>query len=161
DEEIITEGRVGWEVYKYYMTSIGLGNVFFFVCVVLINLSVLIGTQLWLDKWGNNNLSDSPNKRPTLYWIMSYFGWVVSEALTLGGAIGLSMVYMALRGSRYLHAAMLRPLVRAPMSFFDVTSSGKIVNRFSHDINSVDLELPLQVTNMLFISTMAISIFVF
>ncbi|KAG0351516.1 Canalicular multispecific organic anion transporter 1, partial [Mortierella sp. AD032] len=47
------------------------------------------------------------------------------------------------------------------MSFFDVTSSGKIVNRFSHDINSVDLELPLQFTNMLFITTMAISIFSF
>ncbi|KAG0248614.1 hypothetical protein BGZ95_007976, partial [Linnemannia exigua] len=133
----------------------------FFVMVILINLSVLIGTQLWLDKWGADNSSDSPDRRSNQYWIMSYFGWVVAGALTLGGAIGLSMVFMALRGARFLHAAMLRPLVRAPMSFFDVTSSGKIVNRFSHDINSVDLELPLQFTNMLFITTMAMSIFVF
>ncbi|KAG0277783.1 hypothetical protein BGZ97_009842, partial [Linnemannia gamsii] len=161
DDEIITEGRVGWEVYKYYMTSIGLSSVFIFVCVILINLSVLIGTQLWLGKWGDNNLSEPPIRRSTLYWIMSYFGWVIAGALTLGGAIGLSMVFMALRGSRFLHAAMLRPLVRAPMSFFDVTSSGKIVNRFSHDINSVDLELPLHFTNMLFIATMSLSIFVF
>ncbi|KAG0042021.1 hypothetical protein BGZ89_007104, partial [Linnemannia elongata] len=161
DEEITTEGRVGWEIYKYYMTSIGLGSVFIFVCVIIINLSVLIGTQLWLERWGDSNTMDSGITHSTLYWIMSYFGWVVAGALTLGGAIGLSMVFMALRGSRHLHAAMLRPLIRAPMSFFDVTSSGKIVNRFSHDINSVDLELPLHFTNMLFISTMSISIFVF
>ncbi|KAK5809909.1 hypothetical protein F5H01DRAFT_394469 [Linnemannia elongata] len=161
DEEITTEGRVGWEIYKYYMTSIGLGSVFIFVCVIIINLSVLIGTQLWLERWGDSNTMDSGVTHSTLYWIMSYFGWVVAGALTLGGAIGLSMIFMALRGSRHLHAAMLRPLIRAPMSFFDVTSSGKIVNRFSHDINSVDLELPLHFTNMLFISTMSLSIFVF
>ncbi|KAG9067481.1 hypothetical protein KI688_012264 [Linnemannia hyalina] len=161
DEEIIAEGRVGWEVYKYYMTSIGLGSVFIFVCAVLIDLSVLIGTQLWLERWGDSNSKDFGNNHSTLYWIMSYFGWVVAGALTLGCAIGLSMVFMALRGSRHLHAAMLRPLIRAPMSFFDITSSGKIVNRFSHDINSVDLELPLQFTNLLFLATMALSIFVF
>ncbi|KAK3840773.1 MAG: P-loop containing nucleoside triphosphate hydrolase protein [Linnemannia gamsii] len=161
DEEITSEGRVGWEVYKYYMSSIGFGSCIFFVLVILINLSALMGTQLWLDRWGADNSSDSPDRRSNQYWIMSYFGWVVAGALTLGGAIGLSMVFMALRGARFLHAAMLRPLVRAPMSFFDVTSSGKIVNRFSHDINSVDLELPLQFTNMLFITTMAISIFSF
>ncbi|KAG0044510.1 Multidrug resistance-associated protein 1, partial [Linnemannia elongata] len=111
DEEITTEGRVGWEIYKYYMTSIGLGSVFIFVCVILINLSVLIGTQLWLERWGDSNAKDSGVTHSTL--------------------------------------------------FFDVTSSGKIVNRFSHDINSVDLELPLHFTNMLFISTMSLSIFVF
>ncbi|KAF9122276.1 hypothetical protein BG015_005585, partial [Linnemannia schmuckeri] len=161
DEEITTKGRVGWDVYKYYMTSIGLGSVCIFVCVILINLSVLIGTQLWLGRWGSSNSSDSGNTHSTLYWIMSYFGWVVAGALALGGAIGLSMVHMALRGSRHLHNAMLRPLIHAPMSFFDVTSSGKIVNRFSHDINSVDLELPLQFINMLFIAIISLSIFVF
>ncbi|KAF9898349.1 hypothetical protein EC991_011499, partial [Linnemannia zychae] len=161
DEEIVSKGRVGWEVYKYYMTSIGIASCIVFILVILINLSVLIGTQLWLDGWGADNSRGDASKHSTQYWIMSYFGWVVAGAITLAGAIGLSMVFMALRGSRFLHAAMLRPLVRAPMSFFDVTSSGKIVNRFSHDINSIDLELPLQFTNMLFITIMAISIFAF
>ncbi|KAG0271705.1 hypothetical protein BGZ96_005663, partial [Linnemannia gamsii] len=161
DEEIITEGRVGWDVYKYYMTSIGYFNCFLFVLAVITDLSVLVGTQLWLEKWGSNNSSESSSTHSTLYWIMSYFGWVLAGAFTLGGAIYLSFVLMAIRGSRRLHAAMLRPMIRAPMSFFDVTSSGKIVNRFSHDTNSVDMELPFQCSNTLFIASMALSIFVF
>lgn len=53
DEEITTEGRVSWEVYSYYLTSTGLGSVFIFGCFILINLSVVIGTQLWLNRWGD------------------------------------------------------------------------------------------------------------
>ncbi|KAF9119616.1 hypothetical protein BG015_006282, partial [Linnemannia schmuckeri] len=165
DEEIITEGRVGWEVYKYYMTSIGLVSCAIFLLSTLTNLAVHIGTNLWLEKWGSNNENSAAALADKLhsnnYWIVTYFLWVLAGGVTLAGAIGLSMVIMAQRGSHYLHAAMLRPLVRAPMSFFDVTSSGKIVNRFSHDINAVDIELPLLFINMLFISTMAISIFIF
>ncbi|KAG0048489.1 hypothetical protein BGZ89_004587 [Linnemannia elongata] len=165
DEEIITEGRVGWDVYKYYITSIGLGSCAIFLLSTFVNLAVLLGTQIWLEKWGNSNEKATAGleaeSHSDTYWIFTYFAWVLAGGITLAGAIGLSMVFMAQRGSHFLHAAMLRPLVRAPMSFFDVTSSGKIVNRFSHDINAVDIELPLQFINMLFISTMAISVFVF
>ncbi|KAH7036509.1 hypothetical protein BKA57DRAFT_474957 [Linnemannia elongata] len=165
DEEIITEGRVGWDVYKYYITSIGLGSCAIFLLSTFVNLAVLLGTQIWLEKWGNSNEKATAGleaeSHSDTYWIFTYFAWVLAGGFTLAGAIGLSMVFMAQRGSHFLHAAMLRPLVRAPMSFFDVTSSGKIVNRFSHDINAVDIELPLQFINMLFISTMAISVFVF
>ncbi|KAF8935585.1 hypothetical protein BGZ47_009878 [Haplosporangium gracile] len=165
DEEVIAEGRVGWEVYKYYLTSIGLVSCAIFLLSTLVNLAVLIGTNLWLEKWGSNNENSAAalteKSHSNNYWIMTYFLWVFAGGVTLASAIGLSMVLMAQRGSHYLHAAMLRPLVRAPMSFFDVTSSGKIVNRFSHDINAVDIELPLLFINLLFISTMAISIFIF
>ncbi|KAG9067480.1 hypothetical protein KI688_012263 [Linnemannia hyalina] len=165
DEEITTEGRVGWEVYKYYITSIGIVSCTIFLLSTLVNLAVLVGTQLWLERWGNSTemaaAGLAPESHSDTYWVVSYFAWVLAGGITLAGAIGLSMIVMAQRGSHFLHAAMLRPLVRAPMSFFDITSSGKIVNRFSHDINAVDIELPLQFVNMLFISTMAISIFVF
>ncbi|KAF9079159.1 hypothetical protein BGX23_004894, partial [Mortierella sp. AD031] len=165
DEEIVAEGRVGWEVYKYYLTSVGTAGVILFLVVTSINLAVLLGNKIWLERWGTYNARVAaglePANRSNNYWIMSYFGWVAASGVTLAGAIGLSMMVMAQRGSRYLHLAMLRPMIRAPMSFFDVTSSGKIVNRFSHDINSVDIELPLHFLNMLFISTMALSIFVF
>lgn len=45
--------------------------------------------------------------------------------------------------SRILHEKMLHRLLRAPMSFFDTTPLGRIVNRFSKDIDTIDSELPL------------------
>ena len=41
-----------------------------------------------------------------------------------------------------LHAAMLSNIMRSPMSFFDTTPSGRIVNRFSSDVAVVDNNLP-------------------
>ena len=41
-----------------------------------------------------------------------------------------------------IHSTALANIMRAPMSFFDTTPSGRIINRFSSDVATVDLTLP-------------------
>ena len=48
----------------------------------------------------------------------------------------------ALRASTYLHEAILSNCMRSPMSFYDTTPVGRIVNRFSKDIDVVDTIIP-------------------
>lgn len=49
----------------------------------------------------------------------------------------------ALSAARYLHNDLLHKVVRAPIpTFFDVTPLGRIINRFSHDVDAVDNDLP-------------------
>ena len=50
--------------------------------------------------------------------------------------------YCTRRSSTNLHAQVFERLMRAPVRFFDVTPRGRIVNRFSSDMNCVDNELP-------------------
>lgn len=50
---------------------------------------------------------------------------------------GLSMV-----SSKNLHKKMLHCLMYAPMKFFNTNPCGRILNRFSKDIGSVDEVLP-------------------
>lgn len=45
--------------------------------------------------------------------------------------------------SRNLHDRMFRGITRAWMSFFNANPSGRILNRFSKDIDTVDTFLPL------------------
>jgi len=44
--------------------------------------------------------------------------------------------------SRVLHHGMLSAVLRAPLTFFETTPAGRILNRFSRDIETVDTLLP-------------------
>ncbi|ORX93279.1 P-loop containing nucleoside triphosphate hydrolase protein [Basidiobolus meristosporus CBS 931.73] len=165
DEEVVAQGSVGWRVYRFYLSTVNAFVLLSFVFVALCYLVVQIMTQIWLQRWGNENtLAEAQNTAPphsTQYWILTYFAWILCTAIILTFTVFASMTIMARKASKKLHSSMLGPLIRSPMSFFDVTSSGKIVNRFAHDITAVDISLPLQFLNLLFFLMMAANIFVF
>ncbi|KAF9118109.1 hypothetical protein BGW39_001468, partial [Mortierella sp. 14UC] len=48
------------------------------------------------------------------------------------------MVFVSIRGSRSLHAQLLDKVSRAKVRFFDTTPIGRIINRFSSDISTID-----------------------
>lgn len=48
-----------------------------------------------------------------------------------------------IHASRNLHELLYRGITRSPMEFFNKNSSGRILNRFSNDIGSIDTLLPL------------------
>ena len=63
-------------------------------------------------------------------------------------------------GSRVLHDKMLFNILRSPMSFFDTTPLGRILNRFSKDIYTVDDLIPMSTMSFLFIFLQTVSILI-
>ncbi|KAG0255528.1 hypothetical protein DFQ27_006214 [Actinomortierella ambigua] len=150
DSEITTEGRVSIAVYKYYFKSIGHPALiaFSFICVAFLGCNIAV--KLWLQAWGNDNSRDTPTHDNT-YWVCTYLAWELAGTLVLIFAIMASTIVLARKASKALHSSTLIPMVRSPMAFFDTTSSGKVINRFSHDINQIDLRIPMDMLNMFFI----------
>lgn len=53
-------------------------------------------------------------------------------AIALGGIVA----------SRHLHADLLHSVLHSTMTFFEVTPSGNLLNRFSKEIDAIDCMIP-------------------
>lgn len=54
----------------------------------------------------------------------------------------LALFLAMLGASRYLHNNFLGRMMRAIPEFFDVTPTGRVINRFSHDVDEIDNDFP-------------------
>lgn len=54
----------------------------------------------------------------------------------------LALFYFCLKASRRIHEKLFNGVTHAKMYFFNNNSSGRIINRFSKDINDIDYYLP-------------------
>lgn len=139
------EGAVAKEAYYLYIRA---GTMFLAVIFLVFQAGAKafeVLSSFWLAKWADDTvaaevvgdpLSDSQTMRYLL--IYAAFGLCGVGFLI---ARGYALAYHRLRSSRKLHADMLKSILRAPVAFFDVTPAGRIINRFSHDMDKIDLEL--------------------
>jgi len=72
---------------------------------------------------------------------------LVSAASVLG--LTLAVAFGSMVASRNLHTGLLSHVMKCPMSFFDTTPLGRIINRFSKDIDIVDSNIPQFAQNFL------------
>ena len=56
--------------------------------------------------------------------------------------IALTIALGSVHASRALHSDLLYNILRCPMSFFDTTPLGRIINRFSKDVDICDSNIP-------------------
>lgn len=61
--------------------------------------------------------------------------------LLLGNCL-LCRAYSMLRAAKLLHSVMLEGVLRAPQEFFECTPSGRLLNRFGKDVDTIDTSIP-------------------
>ncbi|KYB25508.1 putative multidrug resistance-associated protein lethal(2)03659-like Protein [Tribolium castaneum] len=139
-------GSVKWIVYKHYLKSIG---VFLTVATILLNMlfqGFSIGSNVWLGVWADDdtvvvdNVTDT-GKRDFYLGIYGALGIGQAVATLLSA---LSLYIGAVNGAQLLHHLLLSNILRVPCTtFFDVTPVGRILNRFSKDVDTLDNILPM------------------
>ncbi|KAL5009766.1 hypothetical protein ScPMuIL_012071 [Solemya velum] len=157
EEETVEVGKVKWKVISAFLKSLGVRKSFFIFMIFLVFEACQMAGNLWLAKWTSDpnltNKSISLNNSE-LYVEMNEYYVGVYGAIGIGLVVSI-VVYTILimlnmvKAAGILHAAMLFNVLRSPMTFFDTTPTGRIVNRFSHDVDTVDSELPWIVMNFL------------
>ena len=79
----------------------------------------------------SQNITNNPN----LWYYQLVHGISLIVMITIGLVKGILIAHRLLIGSHVLHQAMLERVIKAPMSFFDKTPAGRILNRFSKDMD--------------------------
>lgn len=100
--------------------------------------SSIIASRIWLAKWSSTNVTTS-QQRDTFLGVYGTLGF--GQVLLTTG-MSLMLAYSAMKAARNLHEGLLVNIMHLPMQFFETTPIGRIVNRFSRDVNSVDDKIP-------------------
>jgi len=139
EKESVETGSVKLRVYLYYIKAIGyLG---FFLCAFfqLLFTSSTIMANYWLNWWVEDKFNENYKFYLGVYGGIG--GFQAVAVMFLMAIFGIT----TLNGSKVMHKNMLMRVMMSPMSFFDTTPLGRIINRFAKDVDVCDSLLP---TNM-------------
>ncbi|XP_049441856.1 ATP-binding cassette sub-family C member 5 [Epinephelus fuscoguttatus] len=156
-------GAVAWSVYSAYIKAAG-GPIVF-----IINIFLFLSTtgsvafcNWWLSYWirqgsGNTSLilvnetmaSNSMRLNPHIRYYSTVYVVSMGAALLLKTMRGLVFVKCTVKAASVLHDKLFRRLLLSPMHFFDTTPLGRILTRFSRDMDEVDVRLTMQAEMLL------------
>ncbi|CAK4851271.1 unnamed protein product [Aphanomyces euteiches] len=149
DEER-SSGRVSSEVFQGYLNASGGWLAFWYLIFVLAIWQVLmVSSDLWLSYWSSTatqvtqqEFLDQSGYYLGIYTLVSLAG-VFSTVLR-----SLAVYESGIKASRILFDQMTQALLRAPMKFFDTNPIGRILNRYSNDMNTIDTQIPLTISGV-------------
>ncbi|XP_033887088.3 multidrug resistance-associated protein 1-like isoform X1 [Acipenser ruthenus] len=133
-------GRVKMAIYMEYFKTIGLALILPIIFLYVFQQAASISYNYWLSMWADdpvvNGTQLDTDFKLGVYGALGFaqgiaiFGTTV--AISVGGIIA----------SRHLHQDLLHNMLRSPMSFFERTPSGNLLNRFSKEVDAIDCMIP-------------------
>ena len=135
--EETAEGRVKLSVYIAYAKACGITGVVLFGIFLLLSRFFDLGERFWLKFWSESNEKSGTNGNTVMFVSVYALIGITSAAFSNLRTIIL-LIYCSIRASKNLHNDMAFSVLRSPMQFFETTPVGRIINRFSSDIDSID-----------------------
>lgn len=136
-KEHVEQGKVKWDVYREYAKSCNPIAVAFFFIFMILASSFSVSSGFWLKHWSEKNSEAGSNKNVGFY-LGIYFAICISTSMSSVLYTLILMIGCSIQAAKKLHHRMLISVIRSPMSFFETTPLGRIINRFSNDIYRID-----------------------
>nr|AIB06823.1 ABCC3 [Spodoptera exigua] len=163
-EEERQSGNLRWEVISAYFRSGGnVCFILFALLVVVLATTCAASVDYWVSYWTNQMAAyeeslGGESIEPGLDVQAGQF--TVGEYLIIHGCLVATLVlmvnlrvfpfaYLCVSASAKLHNQMFSTMLRGIMRFFDTSSSGRILNRFTKDMGSLDEILPRTLLDVL------------
>lgn len=148
-DEKLGRGGVAASVYKDYVSASG-GKLM--VGIALLFYAGKTGSRAllnWYLSYWSSAASDDVTDSSGQTGFLGVYSVLALIAVSFTGGASLFLALRSLRSAKTMHENLLHTILRAPMSFFDTTPIGRVLNRFSGDIYTLDEEL-MRTFNWLF-----------
>ena len=132
-------------IYTYYINAIGWGPAMVFTVAMAVFVFCLSFPSIWLKWWARSDTVEPKQHIGYYLGIYVMLGVVAMLALILG--CWQMIITMVPKSGESFHRKLLTTVLSAPMLFFSTTDSGAILNRFSQDLQLIDMELPIAAIN--------------
>ncbi|XP_056144596.1 multidrug resistance-associated protein 1-like [Lampris incognitus] len=140
-------GRVKLEMYREYFKTIGLAFIIPIVLLYAFQQSASLSYNYWLSLWADdpivNGTQTDTDLKLGVFGALGFAQGVAMFGTTLAISLG------GIIASRHLHVDLLNNVLHSPMSFFESTPSGNLLNRFSKEIDAIDCMIPDGIKMML------------
>lgn len=157
NKETVETGNVGIKIYMKYIRNIGIWFTAIIAIMMVLTQVSSIYSNIWLAKWVNDPKAEERSIRDEYLGVYGVLGFSQSVTLCLSTTL---LAIGSLRACRNFHQRLLHKILRLPMSFFDSTPIGRIINRFSRDIDTIDDDIPIALRIWILTFFIVISIFV-
>ncbi|KAG0258860.1 Canalicular multispecific organic anion transporter 2 [Actinomortierella ambigua] len=152
-EEEMAVGEVTWRTVSKYLRAAS----YRYCAIVLVLFAggqlCLVGSNLWLKYWIKvTDEAERQRKTPPsiAIFLVVYAVVTILYVLAYMAVMWVALAVARIRASAKIHKDLLNRVLRLPMSFFDTTPLGRILNRFSSDIVVIDGRIPLKIVDTLY-----------
>ncbi|KIA75537.1 ABC multidrug transporter [Aspergillus ustus] len=145
-EENVHKHTGSLAIYLFYIRAVGWVPTVVFLTTIAGFVFCISFPSIWLKWWVAAD--DAEPGKHTQHYVGVYF--------MLGGLAMICLIVscwdvvvtsVPKSGERF-HQALLDTVLSAPMRFLSTTDSGSILNRFSQDLQLIDMELPIAAINV-------------
>uniref|UniRef100_A0A7N6B9Z8 ABC-type glutathione-S-conjugate transporter n=1 Tax=Anabas testudineus TaxID=64144 RepID=A0A7N6B9Z8_ANATE len=143
-------GRVRLAMYKKYFKTIGLAIIIPIVFLYAFQQGASLAYNYWLSMWADdpivNGTQIDTDLKLTVFGALGFVQGLFNKILMdkciaiFGTTVAISIC--GIIASRQLHMDLLMNVLRSPMSFFECTPSGNLLNRFAKEIDAIDCMVP-------------------
>jgi len=136
NEEERERGAVTMNVWLRYAAALGWFNVMFgLVGMYVLSQALQYCSSYWLGIWAQDKLH-----KPAKFYVGIYCAAATASAFAILFR-SIITAFCSVAAGRKIHNGALRAVVASPMEFFDTTPLGRILNRFSVDVQKIDVQL--------------------
>ncbi|KNE71423.1 hypothetical protein AMAG_15656 [Allomyces macrogynus ATCC 38327] len=151
-EEDMVRGSVSFDVFVKYLRYIGAPAILFFLALQVTVHACDILFTYWTGYWADA----SDGTAETDGWYLTGLLGIQSLNFSFGLGSWLFYDYVTVRAAMRISDVLLEKITRLPLSFFDVTPSGRVLNRFTKDLSTIEEDLPSSLSSLLWLSLHAV-----